>query len=104
MVCGQAVFRVWPKIIEDAHARRILPGEKCGAIGRANWRARIGVCEAQTFLCQVVKVWGLVELVAVTTQLRPAEVVRQDENILGGTANRLFVHKKTRASSSDFIA
>ena len=79
----QAVFGVGPEVIQNAHPRRVLAGEKRRTIWRANRGRGVGLGEPQAALGQAIEVRGLVEVIAVTAQLRPAKVVSQNENDVG---------------------
>ena len=66
--------------VRDAQAGWIFSGQDAGACWRADRRGGIGIGEAHALLSQVVKVRGLVKCAPVAAEVRPSEIIGEDED------------------------
>jgi len=66
--------------IREMQPRRVLAGHQSRARGRAHRACRVSLGEAQAMLRQLIKVRRLIQIAAVAGEVRPAQVVGQDED------------------------
>jgi hypothetical protein len=80
-----AARRVFGRFVPDGHteARGMLAGHDGGAGRRAHRRGRVRLGEPHAVAGQAVEVRRLVQVGPVTAQVRPAQIVRQDQNNVG---------------------
>lgn len=80
MFCRERIRCIGPQVIEDSVTRGELACEETCAVGRTDWGGGIGLGKADSLKSHAVKVGGLVEPVSVASELRPAEIVGEDED------------------------
>ena len=66
--------------VRDAQARGVFAGQDARARRRANRRGGVGIGKAHAFLRQAVKIGRFVKSASVATDVRPAEIIGEDEN------------------------
>jgi hypothetical protein len=80
---GEGIGRVRTEVVKDANSGGVLSGQECGPVWRAYGSGGIGMGEPEALLGQLVKVRGLVKGVSITTELRPPQVVGENEYDVG---------------------
>ena len=81
--------RVRSQVVDQTMPCRILASEKTGAVGGADGSGRVGLRQPDAFPGKLVQMGSFVEPIAVATQLRPAQIIGQDEdNVWGTTRSR----------------